>query len=230
MNDVIHRLAGLAAAAMATLLFAQTADAIQACKAKVNKKNGNIELRAKGVTGTALWGPSPASVSRSLVDPGTCIRGDKLVKCLLGASESIDAIAPPDECRIHLADDGMNTCSAYVKGCTPRKREVFSVMWSGFNNIILEETGDWVDSIVYTDPGEFDVTFAAGVFADAPVCILTGSRTSVPSTELNIKTQLASPSATAAKVLVYQGGSATLASCQSAMSPCVLRLVCLRPY
>jgi hypothetical protein len=103
--------------------LAQPAHAVSACKAKVYKKDGTIFVKADGITGAVRWGGAAGQEVNAFDNEGTCVAAGAARNCEIGAPGSAEQITPPELCRIFLADDGSETCSAYIKGCTPGVRD-----------------------------------------------------------------------------------------------------------
>lgn len=106
----------------ALLATPQASLALTSCKAKISPKDGAIQVSAKEVDGTLLWGNTAAEVSRVFANAATCLADGKANKCELGTLASAQRVTPPELCTIHLADSAAGTCSAYLKGCTPGLR------------------------------------------------------------------------------------------------------------
>jgi hypothetical protein len=105
--------------------FPSAANALKACKAKMDKRTGVIQVFARDADQTTLrWGAEAGSENLEFFDDA-CIRNGKAKKCLLADPETLSARTPPDACTLYLADaDG--SCSAWVQGCTPARRAPFS--------------------------------------------------------------------------------------------------------
>ncbi len=105
-----------------TAVATPSAHAISNCKAKVNARNGVIELSATGVSGPIAWGDRPGGpYSQTFANAATCVGGASASKCLIGTAGTPESITPPDLCTFYLKDAGAE-CAAYVKGCTPGAR------------------------------------------------------------------------------------------------------------
>jgi hypothetical protein len=107
----------------AVALGARPAAAVSGCKAKVFKKDGAILVKADGITGAVRWGGAPGQEVNSFANEATCVAAGAARNCQLGGPGTPEQIMPPELCRIYLADDGVDTCSAYIKGCTPGARD-----------------------------------------------------------------------------------------------------------
>lgn len=110
------------AAVLAAAFTASPAHAVSNCQAKLFKKTGAIRVSADGITGTVRWGGAAGQETNAFADAGTCVASGEASNCHLGAPGSAEEITPPELCEVFLADDGANTCSAYIKGCTPGLR------------------------------------------------------------------------------------------------------------
>jgi hypothetical protein len=104
------------------LLPPSVALAVDKCKVKLDAKNGNLLVSAGAVTGTLRFGPNPGAVSQTFFNAATCVVAGKAKNCLLADPTTVAARTPPPDCMIHLADDVLSTCSAWIKGCTPGSR------------------------------------------------------------------------------------------------------------
>lgn len=92
---------------------------VDACRVKVDKRTGTLLVDAKGVEGALRWGGGQGSEDQNFSNEVDCVQGEKAKRCQLGDAMTADAITPPAGCMIYLADDGAETCSAFVPGCTP---------------------------------------------------------------------------------------------------------------
>ncbi len=152
---------------------ADLAEAASKCKAKVDKKTGTIFVSASTITGTALWGKTAGNETNAFVDPGGCLGSGKVNKCLIGTAGTDAAKTPPAGCEIFVADDGAEDCSAFIKGCTPRNADSYSVTLYPPSGGVVSSVGDWVDSVVPVGTGAFSINFQSGTFSQLPGC--TGS-------------------------------------------------------
>jgi hypothetical protein len=135
MNVQIPPAARLAVTIATALLAlggpAAPAGALDKCKAKINSKDGVIQVSAKGVSGTLLWGNALGQENKALANAATCVANGTASKCELGTGAQ--RITPPELCTVFLAD-GFGSCAAFLKGCTPGLRTI----GSGF----VAKTGD----------------------------------------------------------------------------------------
>lgn len=127
MNFHIPSAARLAVTLATALLVlggsAAPAAALDKCKAKINSKDGAIQVSAKGVSGTLQWGNAAGQEDKALANAATCIAAGTASKCELGAGAQ--RITPPELCTVFLADD-FGSCSAFIKNCTPGLRTIGS--------------------------------------------------------------------------------------------------------
>jgi len=127
MSSQIHPAARFVLAIAAALLAlggaAAPAGALDKCKAKINPKDGAIQVSAKGVSGTLQWGNAAGQENNALANAATCVSNGTASKCELGTGAQ--RITPPELCTIFLAD-GFGACAAFLKGCTPGLRTVGS--------------------------------------------------------------------------------------------------------
>ena len=112
-----------AAALLALGVAADPARALDKCKAKINPKDGAIQVSAKGVSGTLLWGNAVGQENKALANTATCVANGTASKCELGSGAQ--RITPPELCTVFLAD-GFGSCAAFLKGCTPGLRTIGS--------------------------------------------------------------------------------------------------------
>jgi len=96
--------------------------AVTGCKAKVNKRDGVINVSGVGVTGTLLWGEAAGQETNAFANAASCVSAGVAKNCQLGAGGSAAQITPPQLCTVYLADD-TTSCSAFIKGCTPGLRD-----------------------------------------------------------------------------------------------------------
>jgi|GEM_PF-4702355 len=104
----------------AAMLMVPPANAASKCKVKIDNKTGVLYVTIKGVTGAAAWSDDAAGVFSPFFDPA-CVSGSNGKKCTVADPTSIDAIIPPASCTMHIADDGPDAASCYIKGCTPQR-------------------------------------------------------------------------------------------------------------
>lgn len=107
---------------IALVAFAGTsAEAIEKCGAKVDKKTGTILVSASGVSGTLLWGSAQGEETSALFNVATCVADGKASKCTIADPATLAAKTPPEGCTLYLDDSGA-ACSAWIPGCTPGTR------------------------------------------------------------------------------------------------------------
>jgi hypothetical protein len=109
-------------AVLAVLVVGEPAGAIAKCKAKVDKKTGEIVVNASSVSNNPLWGPTPDQVLFAFDDPVACFTGGKLKGCRLASPGSPYRTMPPERCAVYIADDGPDDCTAVLPSCTPGVR------------------------------------------------------------------------------------------------------------
>ncbi|MFT4572493.1 MAG: hypothetical protein ACI91F_003396 [Candidatus Binatia bacterium] len=113
---------GVAAATLAIILVASTsAQAIDKCKVKVDKKTGVLVVSAKGVSGTLQWGAAEGAETEPFFNAGVCVVAGKAKKCEIADPATLDAKTPPSGCTLYLDDDAA-PCSVWIAGCTPGGR------------------------------------------------------------------------------------------------------------
>ncbi|HXC51502.1 MAG TPA: hypothetical protein VN634_11495 [Candidatus Limnocylindrales bacterium] len=148
---------------------ATTAQAIDHCKVKVDKKTGVILVDASGVTPPLLWGSAAGQETNALFNAGTCVADGKAKKCQLADPLTLASKTPPAGCTLYL-DDGAAPCTAWIAGCTPSPRSGtgalvkdsagaligYSADSSGMY-AVREESGDTVRLAMLTDGSDFQV-------------------------------------------------------------------------
>lgn len=104
--------------------YATSGEAITACKAKMNARDGVVLVDAVGVSGGLLWGHEPGKEVFPLFDnAGSCVTPGAPKRCELGAAGTRERTYPPEGCVVHLKDTGdASTCAAYLKRCIPGRR------------------------------------------------------------------------------------------------------------
>lgn len=112
----------VAAATLAIILIASTsAQAIDKCKVKVDKKTGVLVVSAKGVSGTLQWGAAEGAETEPFFNAGVCVVAGKAKKCEIADPATLAAKTPPSGCTLYL-DDDTAPCSVWIAGCTPGGR------------------------------------------------------------------------------------------------------------
>lgn len=99
------------------LSLADSAAALDKCKAKTNPKDGTIVVSAADISGTLKWGGSVSAATNDFFNPA-CVAAGVAKGCVLGDVGTEARITPPRQCTIYLADDAA-TCSVFLRGCTP---------------------------------------------------------------------------------------------------------------
>src|SRR5437868_10087956 len=92
------------------------AAAITHCKAKV-LTDGTIAISGRDVVGTAVWGIRYGQEVTGFDNAGACVAAGKARNCALAAVGMPARTTPPASCTIFVADDGAESCSAWVKRC-----------------------------------------------------------------------------------------------------------------
>jgi hypothetical protein len=121
----------VAAATLAIILIASTsAQAIDKCKVKVDKKTGVLVVSAIGVSGTLQWGAAEGAETEPFFNAGVCVVAGKAKKCEIADPATLDAKTPPSGCTLYL-DDDTAPCSVWIAGCTPGSRGESAVCGDG---------------------------------------------------------------------------------------------------
>lgn len=122
LRDVMTAVGALVA--MSIAVGPDAAQAVNACKAKVDKKDGAILVSGRDATGTLTWGGAAGQETNAFDNAASCVDAGsgKAKNCTLGAIGSPERITPPELCTIYLADGGANDCAAFIQGCTPGLR------------------------------------------------------------------------------------------------------------
>lgn len=95
-----------------------SAVALTHCKAKP-LSDGTIAISARDVVGTPRWGVRYGDETTPLDGLPACLNDGKAKNCALAAIGMPERTDPPASCTIYFADDGAETCSAWVKRCYP---------------------------------------------------------------------------------------------------------------
>jgi hypothetical protein len=141
------------------IVLGAPASAIEKCKARIDKKTGEILVSASAVTGVPFWGGgSPDDPKNPFPELASCQNGTKLKSCRIGAAGSPAARRAPSSCTLSVADDA-GSCESYVQGCTA----------SSMMGVFVSEVGmqgNWAISRSYGalaltkgSTGEFEVEF-----------------------------------------------------------------------
>jgi hypothetical protein len=144
-------------ALVTTLVPASAGWALEKCKARINKNTSEIEVNARNVVGTPLWG-GQETPANPFPDLASCLKGGKLKKCLLGESESSLAKRAPASCVLTLSDD-MDNCQVNIQGCVAAPilaAEVNDGVVQGYWTI---QRGHGALSVQKGATGEFHVRF-----------------------------------------------------------------------
>jgi hypothetical protein len=155
---MLHR--PLAALLALSLVAVSTpTSAIEKCKARIDKKTGEILVSAGAVSGAPLWGGgSPDSPNNPFPDLASCQKGTKLKSCRIGAAGSPAARRAPSSCTLSMSDDA-GTCESYIQGCTASSMLAVYVSEVGMQ-------GNWAIgrsygalSLTKGSTGEFEIEF-----------------------------------------------------------------------
>lgn len=92
------------------------ARALTRCKAKP-LDDGTIAISARDVVGTPTWGLRFDAESNSFDNTGTCLIDGRMKNCTLAPEGMPQRSELPPSCTIYMADDGSETCSAWIKKC-----------------------------------------------------------------------------------------------------------------
>lgn len=92
--------------------------AATSCKAKT-LRDGTIAVRARSITGTPRWGTRYGVEANTFDGTASCLASGKARDCALAPIGMPARTTPPASCTIYLADDGADTCSAWIKRCVP---------------------------------------------------------------------------------------------------------------
>ncbi len=98
--------------------WASPAVAVRRCAAKM-QRDGTIVVRATDVVGTPRWGVRQGATTESFDNAASCVGGDTMRDCTLAPVGEAARSEPPASCTIYVADDGGESCSAWVRKCFP---------------------------------------------------------------------------------------------------------------
>lgn len=147
---------------LGVVLAAGQSQAVDGCKAKVSSKDGTITVKAKNVEGNTdelLWGGALGAEKNVFSNHATCIVSGKAKNCTFGDPGERLATTPPASCMVYLAEAGMNTCSTYIKGCTPGTRPLWAVIQADGTLV----RGSGVVSASNFAPGIYNILFDQNV-------------------------------------------------------------------
>ena len=96
-------------------------EAVQKCRVKIDR-DGSVKLTAKGIIGVPKWGIRAGEETNDMVDPGGCLLPGRIRSCLIAPAGTVESKTPPSTCEIHFADMTQETCSVWIRGCTPGVR------------------------------------------------------------------------------------------------------------
>jgi hypothetical protein len=105
-----------------TMLLALPSQALTRCNASIRGSDGAIVVNALKVGGPLLWGTVQGAETTPFANAATCLKGKVALGCQLGAPGSAEQITPPPLCQLFL-NDGVASCSAHIRGCTPGVRD-----------------------------------------------------------------------------------------------------------
>jgi hypothetical protein len=122
METRIGFIGGLAL--IAGLGFASPAGGIDTCSAKFDSKTGLVLVKGKGLAAAPTWGDAIGQETNAFYNEATCYDGvdGKIKGCYVADPLTANAFIPPPLCTIYVSD-GINTCPARIKGCTPGSRQ-----------------------------------------------------------------------------------------------------------
>lgn len=147
---------------LALPLLTQPAFAIDGCKLRADN-DGTLYFSAKNinvVNGRVLtyhWRRLDGSSGRVFFNQETCLTGQtvgesgiangRARKCTFGPEGSLRRIVPPDTCILTVAQDASNptsavpndSCTAYLKGCTPGSRPVCPPDTDRFGSFCIDD-------------------------------------------------------------------------------------------
>jgi hypothetical protein len=135
------------------------ASAIEKCKARIDKKTGEILVSAGAVTGVPLWGGgSPDDPKNAFPELASCQKGTKLKSCRIGAAGSPAARRAPSSCTLSVSDDA-GPCESYIQGCTASSMLGVFVSEVGMQGNWAISRGYGALSLTKGSTGEFEVEF-----------------------------------------------------------------------
>jgi hypothetical protein len=138
--------------AVAVLVTASSAHAIDKCKVKVDKRTGVILASATGVGGPLTWGEASGQEVNNFFNSGTCVVGDKAKGCQLGDPNTLASKTAPAGCTLYL-DDGATPCSAWIPGCSPGVRSAVTTVMKDANGAVIGTVLDPIALSAIRDTG-----------------------------------------------------------------------------
>jgi len=103
-------------------------NALDSCKARLQRRDGTIQVFANGVVGQLTWGGTSTACPSTFFNDSTCVANGRARRCLFAATGTLAASTPPADCTVDLCDESITpTCQAYVTGCIPGVRPTDNV-------------------------------------------------------------------------------------------------------
>lgn len=121
MKHVGNSMRMAAAVLLCAPVLAAPADALVKCMASIRGTDGAIVVSAARLAGPLQWGTAAGAETNAFANAATCLKGRAAVGCQLGAPGTGEQITPPPLCELFLSD-GVEECSAHIRGCTPGVR------------------------------------------------------------------------------------------------------------
>lgn len=145
--------------ALSVLALAVPASAIENCKARIDKKTGEIAVSGSAVSGVPVWGgASPDFPKNPFPDLASCQKGTKLKSCRIAAPGTVAARRAPSSCTLSVSDDA-GSCESYIQGCTAS-----SMLAAHVTEVV--NPGNWqigrgygAVALVKGGTGEFEIEF-----------------------------------------------------------------------
>ncbi len=168
----------MAILAIAAVLLASGAHAVERCRVRVRRSDGVLSVSARGVEGALRWGTRLGDETRAFANAAGCVRSSGRARgCELAPEGAPERRTPPPGCVLYLADDGAARCAAAVPACLPTPPSLpctlfppDNVWHADVSALPLDPRSDaWVDSIGRAEPLHPD--FGAGLFAGGPIGI-----------------------------------------------------------
>ncbi len=108
---------------MAIAFAAGPAEALDKCKAGIDRKDGTIYVDAGDIDGTLLWSYGPFDPGENFAHDPKCLSNGKAKKCTLAPAGNQLRNMAPSFCTLYLRDDS-DTCEPRIQGCAPASRPV----------------------------------------------------------------------------------------------------------
>ena len=109
-------------AAALVVTLAPSADAVDSCKVKVDKKTGVIAVSAKNIVGSAGWAGESGAMGTPFFNAGDCLANGAAKKCQIGDPATLAAKTAPAGCTLFVSDDE-GECDVWVPACSPGLRD-----------------------------------------------------------------------------------------------------------